>query len=400
MSYYNDVYLKRLNRFGTNIQERIQGKKEYDFQLFKDKSPNKVTVHLDDREDEGVLQIQESNEKEVSSYLLVNKNIEYAVGDIIETIQFVDKKRQLWIVFHLDIFTSIGYNRYQIVELDRNIQWIDEGVVHQELCHITGSGANLRDKSITEKFTIQWDVAAVYLPNKILNLVMKTNSNLKKGTRILVEDEMWKVTGIDKISVPGVSYITLKEDYIDNMTDVKYADSQKLENWTIQCDYGNNIQLTVNTLTKLNFITYYGEEVREEPVLIEIKDEDILKYNGNNIFKAEKEGATLLKICLERAPEVYQFFMVNVSSKKEEVISLLGPEKIRMLDTAIYTITNINNIEFSVETINGLAEIEKIENERITLIGKNIGIEILRILVDNKIVCEKSIKVNSIWLEE
>ena len=219
MGYYKDVYLKRLNRFGNNIQERIQGKKEYGFQYFKDKSPNKVEVLFESNDWEGVLQIQESSEKEVFSYLLMDKEVILADGDIIDTIQFVDKKQQTWIIFHLDTFTSIGYNRYQIVELDRTIQWIEDGVVHKELCHVTGSGANLRDKSISEKFAISWDVAAVGLPNKILNLIMRTNANFKKGTRILIEDETWKVTGIDKVSVPGVSYVTLKEDYIDKMTD-------------------------------------------------------------------------------------------------------------------------------------------------------------------------------------
>ena len=43
MSYF-DVYLKRVNRYGNNLQERIQGKKEHDFEVFMSKSPNKVTA--------------------------------------------------------------------------------------------------------------------------------------------------------------------------------------------------------------------------------------------------------------------------------------------------------------------------------------------------------------------
>ena len=189
MTYFEDVYLKRINRFGKNIQERIQGKKEYDFNFFKEKSPNKVNVYENNNLiSDGVLQNKTNSEKEVIDYLLVDKDIDFPDGTILETEQFVDLKKQKWLIFHLDEYVSIGYNRYQLVELDRTIEWIDDGIIYSEDVHFTGSGANLRDKSITSKFTIQYNLAAIYLPNKILNLIMRTNPNFKKGTRLLIND--------------------------------------------------------------------------------------------------------------------------------------------------------------------------------------------------------------------
>ena len=41
MGYY-ETYSKRLNRYGTTPQERIQGKREHDFKAFSSKSPNRV----------------------------------------------------------------------------------------------------------------------------------------------------------------------------------------------------------------------------------------------------------------------------------------------------------------------------------------------------------------------
>jgi hypothetical protein len=32
MSYYNDVYLKRLNRYGLDYQSRVQGQREREFE--------------------------------------------------------------------------------------------------------------------------------------------------------------------------------------------------------------------------------------------------------------------------------------------------------------------------------------------------------------------------------
>jgi hypothetical protein len=396
MDYYNKVYLPRLNRFGSNIQERIQGKKEHDFQLFKKKSPNKVTILFEEQETTGVLQIQESSEKEVFSYLLTDIDFSLNDGDIINTIRFVDHKQQTWIIFHLDTYTSIGYNRYQLVELDRTIEWIEDGTVYRQLCHITGSGANLRDKSITEKFMIQWE-SAVYLPNKILALVMKTFPSFKKGTRILVEGEMWKVTGIDKLSVPGVSYVTLKEDYLDKMTDVVYADAQQLENWSIQSSLGNTIKLKLNSPTSIVFETYYKNEEREEEVIIEIGNN--LVYSTGNIMGTSL-GATYIKVSLKNAPEVQKIFPIEVlNTQTENMAIVIGPDKLRELDEAFYNLSDNTITIAEVSSEYNKITIKKLENESVKVIGKEMGKDILKIVDTNGKIYTKPINVVSIWLE-
>lgn len=398
MGYYKDVYLKRINQYGTNIQERIQSKKEYGFKYFKDKSPNKVEVIFEENDWEGVLQIQESSEKEVFSYLLMDKNVMLSDGDIIDTVQFVDKKRQTWIVFHLDTFTSIGYNRYQIVELDRTIRWINDGAVCEALCHVTGSGANLRDKSITEKFTISWDIAAVNIPNKIMNLVMKTNSNLKKGTRILVEDETWKVTGIDKVSVPGVSYITLKEDYIDKMTDISYADSNKLEGWTIQSNLGDKIKLKKDKDEYFTIFTYYQNELRNEPIRIISSDENIVYYDfENNKIIGKMNGSAEIIVSLDQIPEISRIFYIEVSEEDDENVFVIGPEKITILEEVIYIIKGYEK-DMKIISKNNFFDLKE-NGSDIIVIGKKVGEDYIQIYKEEKLLYEKLIKINSIWLK-
>lgn len=398
MGYYKDVYLKRINQYGTNIQERIQSKKEYGFKYFKDKSPNKVEVIFEENDWEGVLQIQESSEKEVFSYLLMDKNVMLSDGDIIDTVQFVDKKRQTWIVFHLDTFTSIGYNRYQIVELDRTIRWINDGAVCEALCHVTGSGANLRDKSITEKFTISWDIAAVSIPNKIMNLVMKTNSNLKKGTRILVEDETWKVTGIDKVSVPGVSYITLKEDYIDKMTDISYADSNKLEGWTIQSNLGDKIKLKKDKDEYFTIFTYYQNELRNEPIRIISSDENIVYYDfENNKIIGKMNGSAEIIVSLDQIPEISRIFYIEVSEEDDENVFVIGPEKITILEEVVYIIKGYEK-DMKIISKNNFFDLKENSSD-IIVIGKKVGEDYIQIYKEEKLLYEKLIKINSIWLK-
>lgn len=399
MTYFEDVYLKRINRFGSNIQERIQGKKEYDFEYFKAKSPNKVKVYENSKFiSDGVLQNKTNSEKEVIDYLLVNKDVSFPDGTILETEQFVDLKKNKWLIFHLDEYVSIGYNRYQLVELDRTIEWIEDGLVYSEDVHFTGSGANLRDKSITSKFTIQYNLAAVYLPNKILNLIMRTNPNFKKGTRLLINDEVWKVSGIDKISVPGVSYVTMEEDYVDKMDDIDYANSKKLLDWTIQSNYGDNIQIPLGVPSTIQFISYYQDEKRNEPISFNIEDDEIVKYE-NEEFTGLQVGTTKIKAFIEESPEIYKDFKLEVLEQQTENFSIIGPEKIKMFDIVNYQISNINNFVISIESENDNLIIKEIGDDYIIIEGAKIGIGKLVVKKEETVIYEKEISIESIWME-
>ena len=42
MDYFEDIYLKRLNRFGLDYHSRVQNKRELDFELYLLKSVYKV----------------------------------------------------------------------------------------------------------------------------------------------------------------------------------------------------------------------------------------------------------------------------------------------------------------------------------------------------------------------
>ena len=397
MAYFDKVYLKRVNKYGTNIQERIQNKKIHDFSIVLNKSPNKVTIFKDSETYDGILQNKTNSEKEVVDYLLTYKNIRWSDGTILTTEEVVDLKRKKWLIFHLDEYVSIGYNRYQIIELDRDIQWIDDGIIYSEYVHFTGSGANLRDKSITSKFSIQYDVSVMYLPNKILNLVMKTNPKMKKGIRILIGDEVWKVSGIDKISVPGVSYVTLEEDYIDEQDDVEIANGSKLADWSIQSSIGDTISLVKGDSAQVNFILYYNDIIREEPYKVTVKDRTIATYSKGE-FTGLADGETICKVSLINSPEIEKTFTIKVSDTKEESFTIIGPERVKVEATFEFTIVG-DKEGVSFESQSGNFIIESIEENIITIRGCNIGKDKIIAKKDSAILFEKNVNVESIWME-
>lgn len=397
MAYFDKVYLKRVNKYGTNIQERIQNKKIHDFSIVLNKSPNKVTIFKDSETYDGILQNKTNSEKEVVDYLLTYKNIRWSDGTILTTEEVVDLKRKKWLIFHLDEYVSIGYNRYQIIELDRDIQWIDDGIIYSEYVHFTGSGANLRDKSITSKFSIQYDVSVMYLPNKILNLVMKTNPKMKKGIRILIGDEVWKVSGIDKISVPGVSYVTLEEDYIDEQDDVEIANGSKLADWSIQSSIGDTISLVKGDSAQVNFILYYNDIIREEPYKVTVKDRTIATYSKGE-FTGLADGETICKVSLINSPEIEKTFTIKVSDTQEESFTIIGPERVKVEATFEFTIVGDKEGVF-FESQSGNFIIESIEENIITIRGCNIGKDKIIAKKDSAILFEKNVNVESIWME-
>lgn len=397
MAYFDKVYLKRVNKYGTNIQERIQNKKIHDFRVVLNKSPNKVTVFKDAETYDGILQNKTNSEKEVVDYLLTYKNLRWSDGTILTTEEVVDLKRKKWLIFHLDEFVSVGYNRYQLIELDRDIQWIDDGIVYSEYVHFTGSGANLRDKSITSKFSIQYDISVTYLPNKILNLVMKTNPKIKKGIRILIGDEVWKVSGIDKISVPGVSYVTLEEDYIDEQDDTDIANSNRLADWNIQSNVGDNISLTIGDSSNINFILYYNDIIREEPYKVTVKDKNIATYSKGE-FTGLENGETICEVSLINSPEVKKTFNLKVSEIKEESFAIIGPERVKVEGLFEFTIVgNREGVTFKSESNNFI--IESIEEDVLTIKGNKIGKDKIIAEKDSQILFEKKVNVESIWME-
>lgn len=397
MSYFDKVYLKRVNRFGNTVQERIQGQKVYDFKNRLEKSPNKVLVYKDNRQTWGILENKTNSESERVDYLLTNKNSGFADGTIIITENASDSVQKKWLVFHLEEYVSIGYDKYQIIEMDRNIQWIEDGIVYDEAVHFTGSGANLRDKTITSKFTISFDVAAMYQPNKILTLTMRTHPKMKKGMRILIGDEVWKVSGMDKISVPGVSYITLEEDYIDKVTDIKVANSDYLKNWNIQSSLGDTINLTVEDGSLVDFTLYYNDIIRQEPIRVKVLNKKIAEYK-NGEFDGLAIGETDCVVSLINCPEVNKTFKIKVNELPQDTFTIIGPERITILSMTDYLITG-GDSDISIESLNNNFEIVGITDNIITINGVKIGKDKLIVKKDNEIIFEKSINIDSIWLE-
>jgi hypothetical protein len=185
-----------------------------------------------------ILQTKEYDQDEVVDYLLVPLENEIPMGTIIYTkdarhkqVTYEDKvyPTRRWINYAIDPYTSSGYNRYTVVELESELSWVDEGIKYTAFAHATGGGSGARDKNINLKFSMQFSEAGVYLPNKRYSIVMPTHPNIKKNMKVTLGEETWRVTGFDSISVKGVSYVTLEETLTDEKEDIPVANYKEIE---------------------------------------------------------------------------------------------------------------------------------------------------------------------------
>ena len=82
-NYYEDVYLRRLNRFGNDYQSRIQGERQKVFEQYLYKSVYQVDFEYGGEIRLGSLEPYKQNETKTLHYLLTELDVEFAPGTIL-----------------------------------------------------------------------------------------------------------------------------------------------------------------------------------------------------------------------------------------------------------------------------------------------------------------------------
>lgn len=428
INYYNDVYLKRVNRFGTNLQERIINKKEHDFYNFVKKSPNRVTVFIQDYQFEGVLQTKTYNEIETIDYFLTYKTIPITNGSILK-IQSINElgKYSYWIVVTKDNFTSAGYNRYTVIRLDREIRWItNEGLIYKALAHISGAGSGGTNRRLTSATKIV-NESIVYMPNQVLTVIMQDHEEIKRGTRINIGGQVWKISGFDNITNEGVSYVTLEQDYFDKELDNSkhldneppyqdgFADGQKIERWTFDSSLRETvdesgkkwIELKQDEEVPVTFRASYFDKPTEKDYVVEVNNKSVVKYNkiDRTLTGLIADSETYITIRLVDSPDIEDNFYIRVVPKDSQ-LDTFSVEGAARLKYGIPTIFE-SNFPFKLNSnsdniiVKDLGQITKNEQQfyqleiTISQIIKNLA---LNFTAENGQTYSKIISVESPWI--
>lgn len=215
MSYFEDVYLKRLNRYGYDYQSRVQSQRERNFETLLLRSVYRVDFEYKGESHPATLERYKQNETELMQYLLTRVSLNIPSGTIL-MIPDKDNIEQPWLVYWLESIKSSGYNKYIVLKMTHFITWRDrEGNERSSWCYMYGQQDNMLKDEIRSRSRMD----AIYGENlKSSFFVVPTNEFIRKDDYLEVGEgalkEAYRVTGYDLNSTPGVEYVTVDPVYL------------------------------------------------------------------------------------------------------------------------------------------------------------------------------------------
>ena len=215
MNYYEDVYLKRLNRYGYDYQSRIQGQRERNFEAKLLKSVYRVEFKFDGENHPATLERYKQDETELMQYLLTRVSLNIPNGTIL-MIPDKDNIEQPWLVYWLESIKASGYNKYVVLKMTHYITWYDrDNQKCSSWCYMYGQ----QDNMLKDELKSRSRMDTIYTENlKSSFFILPTNERIRKDDYLEIGEgvlkEAYRVTGYDLNSTPGVEYVTVDPVYL------------------------------------------------------------------------------------------------------------------------------------------------------------------------------------------
>lgn len=219
MSYFNEVYLKRLNIEGKTQQERIKTKKEKEFdKLFLKKTEYLANIYQINEEKSNILcslQPSKWNESQLLSNLLIStSNRPLKTGDILRIFQRIKETEydKIWLVIFCEENISKGYLSYKLICLDSIVNITNEygDTIHAIPVKFINASASL----VKDYFSFTATANGYREPEREIKFVTRNFDFLKKETYFTYKEKGFKISGKDDISIENVVYVSLGESLI------------------------------------------------------------------------------------------------------------------------------------------------------------------------------------------
>lgn len=219
MGYFEDIYKKRVNRYGLDYQSRIQREREELFDLYLLKTIYRVDFLFEDEEVAGSLEKYKQDETQTLQYLLTKTSVNIPNGTIL-MIPDKDKIKKPWLVYYLEDIKASGYNRYIVLKMTHYLTWTArDGSQQESWAYMYGQEDNMLKDEIRSRSRMD----TIYAENlKMSFFVMPTTPKIKKDDYLEIGTgelkEQYRVTGYDIQSTPGVEYVTVDPTYEYDLT--------------------------------------------------------------------------------------------------------------------------------------------------------------------------------------
>jgi len=215
MGYYEEVYLKRLNRYGIDFQSRMQRQREENFKAQLKRSVYYVNFRYEGEEYEGEFTPSKQNETKTMHYLLTDVNLDMPSGTIL-MMPDSDGLKEPWMVYYLEDYVASGYNRYIMLKMTHKLTWKNR---QGEDCIAWAYFYGQEDNMLKDELKSRSRNKTLYTENlKLSFFITPLNENIRKDDYLEVVQgnltEAYVVTGYDIQSTPGVEFVSVDPQYL------------------------------------------------------------------------------------------------------------------------------------------------------------------------------------------
>lgn len=225
---------------------------------------------------------------------------------------------------------------------------------------------------------------------------------IRKNTEIIVFGEAWRLVDYDKISVPGIIYMSFTETKLNEMTDdlhEQLANIDKQQVWSINAP--DKIYLSVGDVLKIDYTISKDGIIKNEDVNPEFALGDGFIVNKYGEIIADKQCETLVTLSYKNALKTV---LVSISKAKPAGF-ITGNDYIRITKTSEYEFV-MSGVQFN-EPLNFISSNEELATvltqgyntcKVITNKKNKLGTFTLSVIYDG-VKYEKEIKIISLWQE-
>lgn len=334
MSYYDEVYKKRVNFRGDTKKEIITDHAERQFLEDLAESPNAEKIQVNGITVSAIVLPNRHTEAKLSMDLYMSKTLEVRPGAI------VDWADEEWFVMTANRFAALGYTKNVMFKTNTRLKFYDDfGVLYNVPAIFVGPLNTVLQDAVSDEANMAIE------GDQLRAMIILSDITLKNNKRIMLDGRVWRTVEYDHISNRDIVYISLQEDNFDASRDDLengIADAFVGKKWTLQLPF-STIRVAIGESFMVNPTILQDGHIVTAAVRLEGAGE-FFEINGKEIYGLA-EGIGYLTVSLVDNPSISQTVPVEV---EEEVVeptvgySLVGADSIRWGDQQKYILNRID----------------------------------------------------------
>lgn len=233
---YEDIYEKRLNRYGLNYQERVMTQRRLSFKKRLLASVYRVDFSYEGQVYEGTFERYKQDNTEIFRYLFTDYDVIFPNGavlmlpdpiglyesksdKVLDDRSYPEGAERPWMVFYLEDTGAKGYNRYIMLKMTHWLEWLDRDKQQRtSWAYMYGQEDNMLKDEIRSRSRMD----TFYAENlKSSFFIMPATPYIRKDDYLIIDkdknkkvlEEYYRVTGYDIQSQDGVEYVTVDPIY-------------------------------------------------------------------------------------------------------------------------------------------------------------------------------------------